>query len=311
MDYKKFLLAWALVVQSPLTMKDENSVVCENTLYEVLHDSIHKKSKWAYYTFAMSQELLQEIDTMCLDTNCPVVFNRSLEDLWKTPLFMRGTSRHIGAFLWYDQYDFILKKYNNDTIPDSVKQSEDLRINTFKNIKFPLIYDEINTLVPNTLEGLLKDERFAEYRDTVQHNDTLIVVMKQANGKHALLYYETGKLILGTYATIGRGKATPRGLFRVDYKMEYKRSNKYNNAAMPYALHVTGNIFIHQWKVSFTERSHGCNRIPWFYAEALYYLTTAPKIDLVNKSERHTLNSTEKQLFDSLQTRTPQVLIVD
>jgi len=74
-----------------------------------------------------------------------------------------------------------LKKYNADTIPDSLKTSEDLRINNFEHINFPLIYDEIGYAVPHTLDSLLQDDRFAEYRDSMQGNDTLIVEMKQSN----------------------------------------------------------------------------------------------------------------------------------
>lgn len=311
MDLKKLFIAAALAASPSYT--PHFSVLqsdAQSSLSAVLSDSTGEE-KSVYYTFEVSQELLHQIDTMCLDANCPVVFSRSLEDLRNTPLFMRGTRRHIGEFLWYDQYDNILKKYNADTIPDSLKTSEDLRINNFEHINFPLIYDEIGYAVPHTLDSLLQDDRFAEYRDTMQGNDTLIVEMKQSNWRYSLLYYETGKLILATYATLGRGKSTPKWLFQVDYKVEYKRSRKYNNASMPYALHVNKNVFIHQWKVAPRVNSHGCNRIPWLYAEALYYLTTAPKIWMFNNFQRHKLDSVEAQLCDSLSKCAPKVLILD
>lgn len=296
---------------APQTLINDNIVIHKDQLHKILDIQEGEEKKPAYYIFDISQELLHQIDTLSLDKESPIVFTRSLNDLRETPLFMHGTSRHIGEFLWYDQYDLILKKYNNDTIADSTKQKSDLNIAKFQKIKFPLIYDELNTLVPHTLDELFQDERFSAYRDTIQPNDTLIVGMRQANQKYSFLYYETGKLVLATYASIWRGESTPRWLFRVDYKMEYKRSKKYKNAAMPYALHVTWNIFIHQGKVSLSTNSHGCNRLPGLYAEALYYLVTGPKIGMVNDAYTNKLDTKQRETYDSLKRRTPQVLIIE
>jgi hypothetical protein len=47
------------------------------------------------------------------------------------------------------------------------------------------------------------------------------------------------------------------------------------------------------------------------YAEALYYLTTAPKIDMVYKAEKNTLDSVQQEIYDSLQGATPKMLIID
>lgn len=155
-----------------------------------------------------------------------------------------------------------MKNYNNDTLTDSLKTADQLNINNFQTLTFPLIYDELDKTVPHTLSALLQDPRFDAYRDSLHAQDTVIVQFKQPNGQHALCFYETGILRLATYETIGAGANTPRGLFRVDYSVKNKRSRKHHNAPMPYALHVTGHIFIHQGKVQSTERSLGCNRIP-------------------------------------------------
>ena len=312
MNFKTLALASALVFQTNDIGKHENVSLSQSEIYQALAEK-HSlpKDKPVYYTFKISQELLRQIDTMCLDLQCPVVFTRSLEDVSNTPLFMKWTSRHIGEFLWYDQYDYILKTYNQDTIPDSLKQKEDLRINNFTQIHFPLIYDEIAKTVPHTLDSLMHDERFAAYRDTIHANDTLMISMNWADGNRIFLYYETGKLILGTQTTIGRWWWTPRWLFRVDYNVKYARSGKYNNAPMPYALHITKNIFLHQGKVSTKQKSHGCNRLPWFYAEAMYYLTTTPENSLRDKHNKKLLDASQIQLYDSLAKSTPKMLVVD
>ncbi|MFA7298558.1 MAG: L,D-transpeptidase [Candidatus Absconditabacterales bacterium] len=307
MDYKRFLLAGALLLQSPEGSHHKNETA--DNLYTTLQSQEEITSP--YCDFEISQKNLQEISTMSLDVNCPVVFSRSWEDMKETPFVKLHINKHIGGYLGYDQYNNILKKYNNDTIPNSLKKSGDLGIDKFEHIRFPLIYDELDTLVSHTLEGLLQDERFAKYRDTIKVDDTMIIVMKQKNGQHALLYYKKGKLTLATYATIGRGKSTSRGLFRVDYRVTNKRSKKYKNAAMPYALHVVNNVFIHQGKVSSTQKSHGCCRIPGLYAEVLSYLVTAPTIDMVYSSQHHKLDIIKTQLCDSLTANAPQVLIVD
>lgn len=199
-----------------------------------------------------------------LDTLSPgaAVIQRNVIDLKNTPLYMSGTKKHIGEYLGYDQYEYILKNYNNDTLTDSLQTSQQCNINNFTKLTFPLIYDELGERIPHALSTLLQDPRFDTYRDSLHAQDTVIVEFKQPNGQHALCYYETGILRLATYATIGGGSETPRGLFRVDFAIKNKRSRKYNNAPMPYSLHIIDNIFIHQGKVKSTEKSHGCNRIP-------------------------------------------------
>ncbi|MBU1758457.1 hypothetical protein KKG31_04860 [Patescibacteria group bacterium] len=45
-----------------------------------------------------------------------------------------------------------MKKYNNDTIPDSLKTWADFRVDNFELINFPLIYDEFDTIVPHSID---------------------------------------------------------------------------------------------------------------------------------------------------------------
>jgi len=309
MDMKKYVIASMLIV-IPKSIAKESTPKIQKQIYQTLDMPQKKDQGSVYYDFKISQEVIHQINTMCLDSNCSVVFSRSREDIHNTPLVMKGTRRHIGEYLGYDQYDAILKKYNNDTIPDWDKTYDDLCIDNIGNIRFPLIYDELWDKVPHVLGELLQEVKFAKYRDTLASDDTVMINL-DVEWKRSFLYYKGWKLVLATYTTIGKWNATPRGFFRVDYKVEYKKSKKYNNAAMPYALHVTNNIFVHQWKVSSTAHSHGCNRLPWLYAEALYYLTTAPKIDMVYKAEKNTLDSVQQEIYDSLQGATPKMLIID
>lgn len=91
--------------------------------------------------------------------------------------------------------------------------------------------------------------------------------------KQELYIYQGGQLVLTSRVSTGKdGGSTPVGTFRTGYtKDAYKSSFKYNDAPMPWAVHVTGNVFIHgSANVPNYPASHGCVRLPgdaaeWFY----------------------------------------------
>ncbi len=59
-------------------------------------------------------------------------------------------------------------------------------------------------------------------------------------------------------------KETPNGIFRVQpYRARLHKSSIYDDARMPYAVQIVGNIFVHGWsRVKGTPASHGCIRLP-------------------------------------------------
>lgn len=84
--------------------------------------------------------------------------------------------------------------------------------------------------------------------------------------------YEGQELVLTSRISTGKyAGSTPDGTFRIgDSKDAYHSSAKYNDAPMPWAVHVTGNVFIHGGEVPDYPASHGCVRLPsdaaeWFY----------------------------------------------
>jgi len=84
--------------------------------------------------------------------------------------------------------------------------------------------------------------------------------------------YQGGSLVLTSRMSTGKySRSTPVGTFRVGYlKDAYKSSSKYGDAPMPYAVHVTRNVFIHGGVVPNYPASHGCVRLPddaakWFF----------------------------------------------
>lgn len=314
MNTKSIVLAGALLLL-PSATKDNRIKNIEDELCYVLSTRYIEPSQkdmiQKNIAFEISKDLLNQIDTMCWDVWCPVIFSRSREDLRNTPLVMKGTKRHIGEYLGYDQYDYILKTYNNDTLADSLKNQDDVSIQNVGHIRFPLVYDEIRDMVPSTLHELVEDQRFLEYRNQIHDQDTIIVGMRQTNGKYSCLYYQKGKLVLATYASIGRWTSTPRWLYRVQYSMEYKRSRKYNNVPMPYALYIQWNIFIHQGKVGEKIYSKWCIRLPGLYAEALFYLIRTPSYQQLHESKKNTQDQETQHKIHELKQTSPKVLLLE
>ena len=97
MNIKGLLLAGAIVL-TPQSLTHMKRLHTKDEIYK--NFSIEKKDDGpVYYAFELSQELLEQIDSLSQDTNFPGVVSRSLAELRNTPLFMKGTRRHIGEFL--------------------------------------------------------------------------------------------------------------------------------------------------------------------------------------------------------------------
>jgi len=73
-----------------------------------------------------------------------------------------------------------------------------------------------------------------------------------------------GKLVLQSRISTGKWDgSTPNGRFRVGRKFLMHYSRLYDNAPMPYSVHIVGNVFIHGFSyVPPWPASHGCIRLP-------------------------------------------------
>ncbi len=76
--------------------------------------------------------------------------------------------------------------------------------------------------------------------------------------------YDGDKLVLETRVSTGKwDKSTPNGEFNAGYKERMHYSRLFENAPMPYSVHVTDNVFIHGFSsVPRHPASHGCIRVP-------------------------------------------------
>ena len=99
----------------------------------------------------------------------------------------------------------------------------------------------------------------------------MLVVTKVWEGRNALAYYENGILKMATHVSIWLPyRKTITGAYDLSHDMIFRRSRKFDNAAMPYALHITEGFFLHQWWSDGQPRSHWCIRVPGLYQKWLY-----------------------------------------
>jgi lipoprotein-anchoring transpeptidase ErfK/SrfK len=87
-----------------------------------------------------------------------------------------------------------------------------------------------------------------------------------------LQIFQGSTLILTIHISTGKySRSTPVGSWQIGRaKDAYHSSAKYDDAPMPWAVHVTRNIFLHGGVVPDYPASHGCIRLPndvaeWFY----------------------------------------------
>jgi len=222
-----------------------------------------------------------QCDTYQLDTITPSPIPETIEsgfdttkiktikvsDIKDWPLFMRGTKRHVWEFLWYNQYQDILSKYNTyDT--NKLKEAK-YSINSLDSLSFPLIVDWLGEFFPERAEDMIQSDDLSEYRDSLANQQDFIVV-KNEWWKYVLWYYKWWKLYLATHVSIWVWNTTPKWFFRLWAKYKRNVSRKYNNAPMPYTIVIEWNICMHQWKVTWEKLSHGCVRVPWMFIPEIY-----------------------------------------
>jgi lipoprotein-anchoring transpeptidase ErfK/SrfK len=86
--------------------------------------------------------------------------------------------------------------------------------------------------------------------------------------------YRNGVRIgVSTASTGRRGYETPTGVFTVLQKKQRHRSNRYNNAPMPYMIRLTWDgVALHGGAVGGRPVSHGCIRLPMQFARELFHI---------------------------------------
>lgn len=253
MKYIREIIAWSVLCLTPIYQQQ----VQDTTKKELI-------------------ENIQDKEDLLKDNNDTIRFNPNIktekvDELKYWPLFMSGTNRHIWEFLGYNQYEQIFENYNGCYFDENDWKKEK-SVNNFSEINFPLIYDWLDTIIPDNVWELLNQDFLQEYKETLKNHQDIIII-KNIWEKFALRYYKNWKLYLATHVSIWRWNMTPKWLFQTGFKIAKHKSSKYNDAAMPYAIHLKWNYFIHQGKVTGQKLSHGCIRVPWLYQKEIYEST--------------------------------------
>jgi lipoprotein-anchoring transpeptidase ErfK/SrfK len=118
----------------------------------------------------------------------------------------------------------------------------------------------------------------------VLQSGVLIVVSKPTQRMH--VFRDGVPWAVSPVSTGRRGHGTPSGVFPILQKARFHRSNIYSNAPMPFMQRLTwGGIAIHAGYVPGYPASHGCIRVPYGFASALFRLTRADRTTVVVTGE--------------------------
>lgn len=127
-------------------------------------------------------------------------------------------------------------------------------------------------LVPLRAEPALRPGQYFWHPEVASQGPLVVVVSLD---EQRLYVYRNGVAI--GYSTISsgrRGHETPSGVFTILQKDRDHRSNKYDDAPMPYMERLTWDgVAMHGGSLPGYPASHGCVRLPHDFAERLFAIT--------------------------------------
>lgn len=226
--------------------------------------------------------------------------NQLFQKYWNCshPLAVSGVKKNFRALLWKNWIERLSSKIPQKLSPRAEEVTSDTKYEMGDTLRFSLIDPLLKDDFPQYLSDQLKEEWFTEFSDTdakiiddiiankKNHLDSEkksdfiydIVVKKVPSWKAALALYRNWELFMATYVSVGlNSRKTQIWQYKVLSKEPYKRSRKYDNAAMPEALNFFGGYYLHQWNVTWYPASHGCVRLPGVYADILYSSVKNPE----------------------------------
>ena len=119
----------------------------------------------------------------------------------------------------------------------------------------------------------LRTERYAWHPEVAPQGPLVIVVSLD---EQRLYVYRNGVAIGDSAISSGRsGHETPSGIFTILQKDRDHRSNKYDDAPMPYMERLTWDgVAMHGGTLPGYPASHGCVRLPHDFARRLFAITS-------------------------------------
>lgn len=101
-----------------------------------------------------------------------------------------------------------------------------------------------------------------------------VIIYVDLNRQLVTVYRNGVRIGVSTSSSGRRGYETPAGVFTILQKNARHRSNRYNNAPMPYMMRLTWDgVALHGGAVRDGPVSHGCIRLPLAFARALFAIT--------------------------------------
>jgi hypothetical protein len=112
--------------------------------------------------------------------------------------------------------------------------------------------------------------RWAPYTD----DTSPVHVAIDLSNQRAFVFQGRALVGIAAISTGRRGHGTPTGAFPILQKARWHRSNIYSNAPMPFMQRLTwGGIALHAGYNPGRPASHGCIRLPYGFARALFRAT--------------------------------------
>ena len=211
------------------------------------------------------------------------------------PLRVSWVWRGFEALLWKNWIERLLSR----TPQRLVSRPWEITSSTKYEIEDTLRFSLINPLLKDDFPQYLSDQLMEEWFEGFLNPDDLIIdntpfnkgnpqnyekksdfiydiVVKRApSWKSALALYRNWELFMATYVSVWlNSRKTKTWQFKILSKEPYKRSYKYDNAAMPEALSIGDGFYLHQWPVTWGNLSHWCVREPGVSADIVYSLAT-------------------------------------
>lgn len=199
----------------------------------------------------------------------------------KHPLYVSWVSKNFRALIWKNWLEMDIPQWFSTHTGEVTSETAYLIDDT---LRFSLINPELRNYFPENLWDQLKEpgfEWFINPEDTISWKDSIenldstydIVVKRVPSWKYALGLYRDWKIFMVTYVSVWlNSRQTRTWQFQIEYASPYKRSYKYDNAPMPFALNYSWWFFFHQWNVTWNPASHWCVRLPGGPASILYSL---------------------------------------
>jgi hypothetical protein len=102
-----------------------------------------------------------------------------------------------------------------------------------------------------------------------------VVVFVDLSRQLATVYRNAVRIGVTTISSGRRRYETPTGVFTILRKSVHHRSNRYNNAPMPFSVWLTEDgVAIHAGGIPGYPASHGCVRLPYVFAQQLFQIVS-------------------------------------